>query len=441
MELEIIPETELADSLLAIRIKHITPNSKVRLTAWTEDVFGNRWQANADFQADQNQQIDLAKQQPLSGSYHQVDPMGLIWSMRPKENQKPPSMFIADVAKPMSITFDLQLRDQTVASSTIVREFKSNEVVVNDVDDDQVKGKFLLPAGMGPHPAILLCPGSEGGIASQMATAYLLASHGYAVLVMAYFNFADLPKELYELSLERFQAGVQWLANHERVASDRMAMMGVSKGAEGFLAAASFIPEMNIKALIAVSPAHVIWQGFGKGKPENKSSWSLNHQALPYVKMDGSKIVPQLMLAKWIKKFHLQKIFPSLMRTSLLPVYSVVKKESQMVNQAAIPVENINAPLLLIAGKQDKMWPSKYMAEAIIHRRKKTRYAGDDELLSFQGVGHLFNYANLPTTISWMAMPGGNLVLNYGGRAPERALANRRAWQSILTFLDKHLKF
>ncbi len=37
-------------------------------------------------------------------------------------------------------------------------------------------------------------------------------------------------------------------------------------------------------------------------------------------------------------------------------------------------------------------------------------------------------------------MPGGNLVLNYGGRAPERALANRRAWQNILTFLDKHLK-
>ena len=308
------------------------------------------------------------------------------------------------------------------------------------VDTDKVKGEFFIPVGPGKHPAILLLAGNAGGIASQLAKAQLLASHGYAVLLQAYFRYPGLSAELYEVPLETFAEGVRWLREQTSVVDAmRIAALAPSKGAEGILAAASYIEELDLRAIVAVSPSNVVWQGIGRGKPEDKSSWSLHGKALPYVAYRSRGMLPQVVAAKVVRKLKLEKVLFPLTRTTLSSVYSAVKQHSREVKNATLPVNNIKAPLLLIAGDDDKLWPSKYMANKLLAKRKGTPCAEHDEYYHYPDAGHVFNVPYQPCTIPWMVTPGGKMIINFGGKSKGNAEAQEDAWFKMLTFLAKHL--
>jgi len=44
---------------------------------------GSTWESQATFLTDTEGSVDVSTQQPFSGTYAQVDPMGLFWSMVP----------------------------------------------------------------------------------------------------------------------------------------------------------------------------------------------------------------------------------------------------------------------------------------------------------------------------------------------------------------------
>src|SRR5262245_19038606 len=60
----------------------------------------------------------------------------------------------------------------------------------------------------------------------------VVAAHGYAVLNLGYFKYADLPKELVNIPLESFEEGLKWLEKQECVAAGRLAVWGPSRGGE-----------------------------------------------------------------------------------------------------------------------------------------------------------------------------------------------------------------
>jgi dienelactone hydrolase len=68
-------------------------------------------------------------------------------------------------------------------------------VTVKLLDEDGLRGAWFLPPGDGPHPAVIVLGGSEGGLPVRSA-APLLASHGYATLALAYFGLpGDGPRD------------------------------------------------------------------------------------------------------------------------------------------------------------------------------------------------------------------------------------------------------
>ncbi len=274
---------------------------------------------------------------------------------------------------------------------------------------------------------------------SQLSLASLLVSQGYAVFIMAYFNYENLPKELYDIPLETFLSGVRWLRQQTEVDEKHIAAMAPSKGAEGILAAASYLPEMNLNALVAIAPSNVVWQGIGRGKPKPQSSWSLQGESLSYFAMNALKILPQFIARFYSRLLKLTRLFPSLERISLLPAYSDVKKNKYQNTAAKIPVEKIMAPLLLIAGVEDKMWPSSYMSRCIIEKRRAAGLDYKDELCIYPRVGHVIRFPYVPTTVPWMATSPKGMTLNFGGEAKAVADAQLDAWRQIKTFLGKHL--
>lgn len=436
--LTIHSDAALVDAPLTIHISKLDPHAKTTLSVSTQDGMGRDWRASALFEADENGVIEVAKQAPLSGSYSGVDPMGLIWSMCPLQGELPASMFFPEGNKPLSLHFKVISGGKVQAEKIIDRQFLALDVEQEDVEQDGVAGRCYFPKGAGPFPAVMLCAGSSGGIRDQVGTAALLASHGFATFILAYFNYANLPKTLYEIPLETFRVGVQWLQKHPKVIANRIALLGASKGAEGVLAATAFLPDIPIRALVAISPSAVVWQGIGRGKPEERPSWSLDGKPLPYLKLNAAKILPQFMLAKLIRRLRLGKLFPALVRTKLLPAYADVKKATTAVKNATIPVEKIKAPLLLISGAEDRLWPSTWMSQQIIKRRRENHH-NEDQHLNYAHAGHTIRFPYQPVTIPWVSFPNSPMTLEMGGRPRANAEAFADSWQKTLHFLREHL--
>ena len=205
-----------------------------------------------------------------------------------------------------------------------------------------------------PRKAIIMLGGSEGGKAwSRIRQPVdLLVQRGYAIFSLAYFKAQGLPGTLEEIPLEYFEKAFSWLFAQSEIVPDKVAILGGSKGAEAALLLGSRFPQ--IKAIIAFSPSSVVWQGIPKrrfdlGKAV-KSSWAYQGKGLPFLAYP-TPISKMALLALRLRKLH-----------------EVALQDRARVEEAAIPVENIQGAVLLISGKRDLLWPATYMSEQIEKR-------------------------------------------------------------------------
>jgi hypothetical protein len=121
--------------------------------------------------------------EPVTGSYHQVDPMGLFWSMRPV-SKKFPALFLTEPRKPVEIELIAEIDGAAVGGVRLQRRFAADGVIGESVQEQGRIGAFYHPAGSGPYPVVIVLSGSDGTIRENQAA--LLASHGYAALALRY---------------------------------------------------------------------------------------------------------------------------------------------------------------------------------------------------------------------------------------------------------------
>src|ERR1700712_843342 len=90
----------------------------------------------------------------------------------------------------------------------------ASEPVVRHVAEHGLVGDLYVSPMVGTRrlPAIIELGGSEGGIGTGAAAdAKALASHGYVVLQLAYFDAPGLQKELGLVPIEYFGTAIAWL--------------------------------------------------------------------------------------------------------------------------------------------------------------------------------------------------------------------------------------
>ena len=220
----------------------------------------------------------------------------------------------------------------------------------------------LFHDGSGkPRKAIVLLGGSEGGKAwSSRGTKKVvsqLVCLGYTLFSLAYFKSPGLPPFLEEIPLEYFAKAFKWLVNQPEVLPDELAVIGMSRGAEAALLLGSRNPK--IKAIVALSGSHVVWQGIPKlgAKPGSrlKSDWSYQGKGLPFVPYG-------------ISSWNIGTIIGTLLFGKLRKIHEQALLNQSQVGAAVIPVEKIQGSILLTSGKHDKMWPSTEMSEQVMSR-------------------------------------------------------------------------
>lgn len=412
--IHIKPDTALVDERVSIRVTGLASGQTVAIKATMIDRTGREWASRAVFTADRSGIIDLSRQAPTEGSYSGVDAMGLFWSMDMTAGQSTAPSQPRSLLEPLTMKFDAESDGKIIASGSLKRLYTAPDVKARDVRDNGLVGRFYEPAGGGARPAILVLGGSEGGLQSETRAA-LLAAHGYAALALAYFGLEGLPKTLELIPLEYLKKGIDWMASQPGVDRARMAVTGGSKGGELALLLGATFPEM--KAVVAYVPSGLVWEGIGQTGSSRGSSWTYRGEQLPYANTKTTQAFLSQDFSKPIK---------------IGSLYVEGLKDTAVIEKAAIAVEKINGPVLLISGRDDQLWPSSIMSEMVIERLKKNNHRFRYEHLAYEGAGHAIGTSYLPTP------RGGRLVT--GGTREAYARAQADSWPKVLRFFNESLK-
>jgi dienelactone hydrolase len=270
-------------------------------------------------------------------------------------------------------------------------------------------GELHLPAGPGRAPGLLILGGSEGGHGAAYHFAQVFAARGFASFGLAYFGDPGVPATLENVPLEYFTRAIDWLAAQPGVDPRRIGVLGGSKGAEAALLIAA--RDRRIKAVVAGAPSSVAWQGINMRNPANPApSWTLGGKPIAFAAYDGS--VP----------FH-----------GVLDMYQ--RSLAKAPPEAAIAVERIQGPVLLISGRDDKLWPSTLMGEAIIARLEKAHVRYGHRHLAYDAAGHAC-FGEPPA--AGMKIPPQ--IVQLGGTIEGNVAARADSWPKVLAFLDETLR-
>jgi pimeloyl-ACP methyl ester carboxylesterase len=415
------PDNDLQDIPLSIGLSGFAPRQPVTVTAEmvTRDHF--HWGSAATFVAGADGGVDVGTTAPVGGSYSGVSPMGLIWSMEPigwPEWDVPTT----SVRLPATVTFRAEAENGEGAQASVIRAMVGPGVTFKLLAEDGLRGVWYLPPGDGPHPAVIVLGGSEGGLPVRFA-APLLASHGYATLALAYFGLPGLPRGLVNIPLEYFGKAIAHVRAAIAPRNDFVAVYGMSRGGELALLIASLYAD--IRAVVAVVPSGVVFGAFGPSEPWDRrprGAWTLAGKPLPDMSQNNR------YADSWVAD-------PMQSPIRGTPRVLNAMRDLDAVERATIAVERIKGPVLMVSGRDDQIWPSFELAEIARRRLQVHNHPWPFEHISYPDAGHVTVPPYAPTTATTFVHPMTRRTYALGGTPKGQIEANVAYWRRTLDFL------
>ncbi len=437
--IRVLPSAEvLAGTPLRISVEQLKPGSELRLRASrsiSSFMGPMAFASEARFKADANGRVDLTAQAPIAGSYQGVDGRGLFWSMQPLPMQPASTSPVATNSEQVQLQafgLDEQGQERLLTEQTLTLRRVAADVRTRAAPAFP-GALFAVQAERAKRPALIVLGGSEGGSYVAKTLAPELASQGYAVLGLPYYSPAGwsaqgptppelpaLPNSFKNIELELLEKARDWLAQQPEVDDARIGVYGISKGAEFALSAAARMPW--IKAVVAVVPSDVVWEGWGPEvtQLDSASSFSWKGQALPWVPYKG-----------FAEEFAgAAKGQPIVIRR---PQDAGRAAHPERVPAARIPIENYAGPLMLVAGSDDQVWDSGGMARHI--EATRARHGRPTLSLVYEGAGHAISGNGYAPTTQHNRGP-----MKMGGTPAADAHAQGDAYPKMLAFLRESLR-
>lgn len=416
-----LPSECLVDETLVIRIRGLTAKERVTVYLSSAGYGSAMLSSQAVFVADLDGVVDLSCHAPIAGTYQGIDAMGLFWSRAPVTGAGEPHC--SDVSKdPSTITLTAIAEDgETASPQHIMMTFSSATVFSREVRERGLVGRMFEPANAGPHPAVLVVGGSNGGLVWSQEMAGLFASHGFVALALAYFSAEGLPPTLDRIPLEYFETALAWLAVQPAVATNCIGVAGLSRGGELALLLGATFPQ--IRAVVAYVPSGIVGPAF---PVSGNGAWTLNGQEVPFAST--------LSYEQWDKELAAGRAREGSFDWYLLPL-----QDPAYAARTSIPVERIQGPVLMISGMDDGVWPSTELTEFAVQRLKQKGFPHRFEHLSYPGAGHSIAWPNAPTTMLKSKHSVSGEEVDRGGTPEGTAWARRDSWPRVLEFLRNAL--
>lgn len=251
---------------------------------------------------------------------------------------------------------------------------------------------------------VVVLAGSSGRVDRQRAG--LLARHGALAAPVRWFGGPGQQPGPWEVPIEVVIGALDAVAPEV----DRLAILGVSFGAEAALVAGAL--DERVDRVAAFAPTSVMWSAYDEVRQRRTSKWT--HQGeplagLPIERPPGPRP-------------------PGPPRHQETYEHSLALADPHLIERATIPVERI-AEVLLVSGGDDQVWPAAGLARRIEERRQ--RHGLRTTHITLPEAGHR-------TLLPGESAPRGGAVMARGGTPEADAELGRRAWPHLRHLLGLH---
>nr|XP_020480361.1 acyl-coenzyme A thioesterase 1-like isoform X2 [Monopterus albus]XP_020480362.1 acyl-coenzyme A thioesterase 1-like isoform X3 [Monopterus albus] len=349
----------LFDEPVQLKVSGLRSRQVVTMRARSADERGVVFSSSATYRADGRGEIDLDRDPSLSGSYVGVEPMGLLWSMRPdilhnyffKNNSLNPHVVKLSV-------HEGEGEGRTLAEATNERLLMGEGVSRVSVKEGNFQGVLFTPPGEGPFPAVL-----DLSTFMSEKRPCLLADKGFVVLHVPVYT--ENPDKITQMHLDHFKEAVDFLRRQPKVGSKGVGILSRSKASDIALSIAAFVPGVEATMWINGCSANM-------GTP----LYYKNKQLLPALLYDKRKVVHTSSGAGIVKYF----------------IPSTLTEENKAT---LIPIEQAKGHFLFAAAEDDLNLDTKAYMEQLVERLK--RHGKENfECVSYPGAGHYLEPPYIP---------------------------------------------
>uniref|UniRef100_A0A673B7V5 Acyl-CoA thioesterase 19 n=1 Tax=Sphaeramia orbicularis TaxID=375764 RepID=A0A673B7V5_9TELE len=396
VKLSVQPSRALVDEKFIVLVQNAPPGFQMTIHSLHHSEDGHSWEAFGHYTADATGTVNVSQDHSVGGTYSGVEPMGLLWSLRPVPGSKSWLRFRKmNVETPMEVTISVYQGHQTVfvdqvqlASVVAERWYMAPGVRRIPVTESDLTATLFLPPGPGPFPGVLDLWGGAGQLVEYRSA--LLASHGFASLALDYLTAKITLKTGKMVENDYFETAYKFLQEHPQVSGSRIAMMGLSFGTAMTLKMAVYSEVMKLSCAVCISGIDLL--------------------SITKVKMlENAAIYRDLLLP--------------------IPTDPGMK----------VDVGRLQCPLLLIVGEDDQNWAAPEFAQD-----EMMEQAGNSHLLtllSYPNTGHLIEPPYSPHTRAGIINVSCfcTVVVLWGGETMAHSCAQEDAWRKTLAFLWENL--
>ncbi len=424
-------QTKVGDPL-RVRLADFEPNTSVTLTIAATDARGHSYRGSWSLQTgshggDTFSSAALPDNAPKTawyGSGHgfqaaerQAVEMVLHRLSAERFFASPPN-FVVDGQS--AIELDLQanpgLLDQPVAGSTQSRVYVDPEISRRPVRASGLVGWLYEPAGSGPYPGVITLHGALAAVPHRLSK--LLATHGYATLALKYFDASGLPESLEAIEIEYFDRAIEWLTGRANVRDGGIGLVGISRGVEAaLLTAAGYDGPATV---VGYSGGGAVRHGVTGVPPTafvSRPAWTRN----------GTPVAPTGAI---------EAVFDAVDEASQdrctvesLPGAVRERVSEAVLERVLVRVEEIDGPVLLLAGGDDHRWPSVPTSALTISRLRRRAHPHPYGLRVYCNAGHIFG-------VPYADYTGPPTSDKNGGTPKANARAAADSWPLVLDYLD-----
>ncbi|WP_025682745.1 acyl-CoA thioesterase/bile acid-CoA:amino acid N-acyltransferase family protein [Paenibacillus maysiensis] len=424
MKLQTEPRVALIDEKINIYVTELTPGEKLKITASMHFPWAIRekYESFAWFTADSNGNVDLSKHKPDSGTYDYIDSMGLIVSLQKISSEG--GNIALNISIDPSVFIDIVCEcGQHRECVRLERMFKLPEVKRQQITDEFMGELFY--SEHSNNKTIVVLGGADGERSGLSLLSGPLASRGFNVLTVGYFNEEGLPKKLEEIPLEYFETVFSWLQKNPLTHACEIYLHGTSKGGELALLLAS---KYNVISKVAVSAPHAYCfqalDGLMSGK--NVSSWSYEGKSLPFIPVDNDIFYEH-------QRSCLEKNTPF----GLTTTYKKSVEAAKNKEDARIKIENANADILLIAGMEDNVWNTYDACVEVMDTLTKHNYKYAYNFLAYKDLGHSIPIPYVVPLSETLNVKMDLGVFTCGGTLKGNSYGQSDSWQKTIEFFMK----
>lgn len=270
---------------------------------------------------------------------------------------------------------------------------------------------ILFPGNGSKEKVLIVMSGSDGGMSLSRQEAEFYHQNDIPALALGLFKTKETPKELSHVPVEFVESAIRWLKEqgYKRIGID-----GTSKGSEMALIAASMFHD--ISCVIVRVPSHFVSEGLsGSGKdkaPSGTSCWSYRGKDLPYAPYRN-------------RTFNILKMFLKEKEMHII----TFNRDKDVTPETLIPIEKIQAPILMLSSKHDEVWPSYDSATYMEQKLADINYPYPHKHVAYEHMSHA-----VITKIPWIY----KMAFKSERQHPAKCEADRRALRiELLVWINK----